>query len=368
MQWFFRSNECAIPLHQVKWHVLCWVAYTLYSGAIVFIQPEVKLADNLMDSFVLVISFYSCIPVIHLLSYRKMMQATGWIFFSLLLFGLLQLGVYFMETNPRLPLDRGTGLVQCWTFFLYRYGWVLVLAAAYFFIRRTIIGLSQQLQSMHDTEQARLASTDLEMKFLKDERMRQLSVIYLMRSQVSPHFLQNSLNFLYAESMRLNAALLAEAILLLGDIIQYSTQETVGKEEKVMLSKEVGYLRNTLTMNRMRSPGMVPVLFGLDGETEGEWIIPLVLVSLLESASRHTDIYQANEPQQVILQVDGPDAWRQFEIKGRARPGLTEKECRLGFENTMRRLEMAYGSNCRLITEISVGTYSMKLEIKERQE
>ncbi len=72
-----------------------------------------------------------------------------------------------------------------------------------------------------------------------------------LRSQINPHFLFNALNTLYGTALQEQAGRTSEGIQKLGDMMRFMLHENT--EEKIHLSKEVGYLQNYIALQRLRT-------------------------------------------------------------------------------------------------------------------
>ncbi|WP_083326215.1 sensor histidine kinase [Hymenobacter coccineus] len=70
-----------------------------------------------------------------------------------------------------------------------------------------------------------------------------------LKTQINPHFLYNTLNYLYAEAYAVSEPL-AGAVLRLSDLMRYMLHE--GPDGQVELHREVEYLENFLALHRLR--------------------------------------------------------------------------------------------------------------------
>jgi hypothetical protein len=95
-----------------------------------------------------------------------------------------------------------------------------------------------------------------------------------LKYQINPHFLFNSLNFLYAQSLPLSDNL-SRATLLLSEMMRYALNEK-SDEAKVPLDQEVQHLKNFLEFNQLRFSNRLQVNFTTDGNIYYRRIMPLL--------------------------------------------------------------------------------------------
>jgi LytS/YehU family sensor histidine kinase len=107
----------------------------------------------------------------------------------------------------------------------------------------------------------------------------------LFKNLLQPHFLFNSLNNLYALSLR-NSEDTPEAIaglsLLLERVVTYSRQETI------LLSEEIALIQEYIALEKIWLGECSFLMdFQVKGDTEGVSIPPLTIYTLIENAFKH---------------------------------------------------------------------------------
>lgn len=107
----------------------------------------------------------------------------------------------------------------------------------------------------------------------------------LFKNLLQPHFLFNSLNNLYALSLR-NSDQTPEAIaglsLLLERVVAFSRQESI------QLSEEIALIREYIALEKIWLGEYSFLLdFQVKGDTEGVTIPPLTIYTLIENAFKH---------------------------------------------------------------------------------
>ncbi len=118
-------------------------------------------------------------------------------------------------------------------------------------------------------------------KSQEDERNN----LELFKNLLQPHFLFNSLNNLYALSLRKSddtPEAIAGLSLLLERVVAYSRQETI------LLSEEIELIQEYIALEKIWLGECSFVMdFQVKGDTEGVTIPPLTIYTLIENAFKH---------------------------------------------------------------------------------
>src|SRR6202012_5937473 len=121
----------------------------------------------------------------------------------------------------------------------------------------------------------------LEQRTFQLEKEKMQADYLFLKAQINPHFLHNTLNFLYARSLPLSPEL-SEGILTLSEIMRYSLDNREDGDGKVLLSHEIEHVYNIIRMQQLRFENTLQVQFNLSGEPDGQRILPFVLITLVE--------------------------------------------------------------------------------------
>jgi two-component system LytT family sensor kinase len=110
------------------------------------------------------------------------------------------------------------------------------------------------------------------------------SELRFLRSQINPHFLFNTLNNLYALTLK-KSDKAPEIVLKLSEIMRYMLYEC--NEKRVYLSKEIQYMQNYLDLERIRQPEGAEISLNVEGRVSDQMVAPLLFVPFLENAFKH---------------------------------------------------------------------------------
>lgn len=125
--------------------------------------------------------------------------------------------------------------------------------------------------------------------YVQRERLKRIEIektkaeLNFLKAQVNPHFLFNTLNNLYALILE-RSDKAGEAVLKLADIMKYILAE--GKEDKVILQKELDLLYNYTELEKLRKPD-AEIIFRSSGNTQSHLVTPLLLLPLVENAFKY---------------------------------------------------------------------------------
>ncbi|MFL5808662.1 MAG: sensor histidine kinase [Flavisolibacter sp.] len=224
------------------------------------------------------------------------------------------------------------------------------------------IGLSlliSYLTSLRDGQKQR--------KILEDQKM-QLEVeksqanFNFLKAQINPHFLHNTLNFLYARSLPYSPEL-SEGILTLSDIMRYALSEGNAKDGKAPLKDEIEHVRNVIKINQLRFSNNLNVQFDVEGLVNGATIIPFVLITLVENAFKHGDLKNNTYP--IVAKVHVKESKLYFYCKNKKKGGPKELSTGIGLDNIKKRLDLAYGKEYAMNIKDETDFYTTELIISK---
>lgn len=185
------------------------------------------------------------------------------------------------------------------------------------------------------------------------------SELKFLRTQINPHFLFNTLNSLYALTLK-KSDRAPETVLKLSEMMRYMLYESNARS--VSLSKEVDYLRNYLDLEKLRHGDSADIRFEVDGAIEGQEIAPMILVTFVENAFKHGlgKVLDGGFVHIVLLVED--DEIR-FHIEN-AKPTALIADTGpggIGLVNVERRLDLLYPGQHELNTLVTDATYAVDL-------
>jgi two-component system LytT family sensor kinase len=201
----------------------------------------------------------------------------------------------------------------------------------------------------------------LEQRTTRLEKEKMQADYLFLKAQVNPHFLHNTLNFLYARSLPYSTEL-SEGILTLSEIMRYSLDKEEDADGKVLLTREIEHVNNVIKIQQLRFGNALQVNFTIQGDPEGFRILPFVLITIVENAFKHGDLKNSDHPVTLELCIDEGQKLR-FHCVNKKKTGPKELSTGIGLENTRKRLELAYGENYSLYIKDQREAYIADLSI-----
>lgn len=108
--------------------------------------------------------------------------------------------------------------------------------------------------------------------------------LQLLKAQVHPHFLFNTLNNIYSFSL-LNSTKTPQLILKLSSLLSYMLYDC--KAEEVRLEKEIEIMENYIDLESERYGDKIEISWNVEGDVKNEFISPLLMLPFLENAFKH---------------------------------------------------------------------------------
>jgi sensor histidine kinase YesM len=182
----------------------------------------------------------------------------------------------------------------------------------------------------------------------------------LLKSQVNPHFLFNTLNNLYGLITQNQNEQAAEITLKLSDLMRYVLESS--KTDKVSLNKEIKFLEDYLVLEKIRLPANADIRFDVYGLEKDIFVAPLLFIPLVENAFKHgLQSISENNFAHFTLSVQGNDLF--FEAKNSIDKNLQKVKSGTGIENLRRRLKLMYPEKHLLEVELNQGIFKVILQI-----
>jgi sensor histidine kinase YesM len=190
------------------------------------------------------------------------------------------------------------------------------------------------------------------------EREKFSAQIAILKSQINPHFLFNTLNNIYAIALDTSPKT-AEMVNKLSDIMRYTMKDT--QQDFVLLEEEINYVNNYIELHKIRLDKNVKLDYTINGNFTIHQIAPMLLIPFIENAFKHG----VNPEQNSHIKIDLALHENELKILVINQKVPTQRETfeksGLGIENTKHRLELIYPENHKLSIIDTEDEYSVKL-------
>ncbi len=172
------------------------------------------------------------------------------------------------------------------------------------------------------------------------ERAHAMRRLELLRSQLNPHFLFNTLNSLYALAIE-RSPQLPELILKHATLLRYALYGA--ERERVPLVREVEFLAGYVELERLRMDEATEVRFDVTGVLGEQTIAPLLLIPLVENCFKHLGA-AAGRPAFVRIRLEVRGREVRLELRNSRGPGRAPGDGPhgIGLSNTRERLGLLY--------------------------
>ena len=223
-----------------------------------------------------------------------------------------------------------------------------IITVGVYYVIRYFQGLQRQ-----DKEKSELA--------LKNKEMQ----ISLLRSQINPHFLFNTLNSI-STLMNSNKDQARRMITQLSDVFRYALDSH--KTETVELKSEVQFIDNYIKIQQVRFGDRLHFNKDIDHNCLSMRIPPMILQPLIENSVKY-GIAPKEDGGNIYLTIkqEGPKVF--FEVRDdglgtKAKKVMDSGGSGVGMANTEMRLKSYYGQSARLRIRKSNHGYSVSFRIE----
>lgn len=322
-------------------HILCWLLVLgyFYGGAIISGTTFTKVAFNVSMNFIQLIEFYICYLWVYprFLKKHKVPHLIGGILFTMAVFISLR---YLIEEVLYLKwfgFHNYSDEVTTWGYISDNIYWTI----AFIVVPAAVYGIEQSFKSEQANRKLKEEVVKAELSFLK--------------SQINPHFLYNTLNYVYSLAIPVSDQL-ANAVLRLSDLMRYTLNDS--PDGKVSLSKEVEYLESYVALFKMRFEPKFYVDFITEGITDQK-IASLILIPFVENAFKHGVVN--DEAQPVRIKLKAQNKRLSFEVSNKISHAQKDHSSGVGMVNIHRRLDLIYPEKHELMISNNGNTYKSTL-------
>jgi two-component system LytT family sensor kinase len=200
-------------------------------------------------------------------------------------------------------------------------------------------------------------------KIEKDQQRLEREVLdgklAVLKNQINPHFLHNTLSFLYTKSLNYSADL-ADAIFRLSEMMRYALEEST-EDGKVSLSREIMHLQHFIRIHQLRYENKLHVNLNVQGNSDCFKIMPLLLITFVENAFKHGDLNDALHPVSIFVETNMNSI--HFTSANKKYQGIKERSSGIGLENIKRRLDLTYPGQYELRIKDNIDSFEVFLKL-----
>lgn len=200
------------------------------------------------------------------------------------------------------------------------------------------------------------------------EKRQLQSELKLLKAQLQPHFLFNTLNNLYALSLE-KSSKISECIARISELLRSVLYEC--DEAETDLAKEIMLIENFIELEKMRYGDRLNIELNINGKVKGHRIAPMMLYIFVENCFKHGSSIDPGNPW-INIKISTNDNCISFvaqnskfnDIDNIQLPNPKNRRNGIGLKNAKKRLELLYSNRYSLNFAEDMDKYEVKLEIK----
>jgi len=207
-------------------------------------------------------------------------------------------------------------------------------------------------------------------KYYRDQKdivqlkeQKKTTELNLLKNQLNPHFLFNTLNNLYALALK-KSDKTPEVIAKLSEILDYMLYQC--KDKYVPINKEIELLENYIVLEKVRYGNRVDVVFEKHINSNAK-IAPLILLNFVENAFKHGVSQELNNAL-IELSISTAEDEIVFKLKNTKPQSYSENKngdkASIGMQNTKKQLDLLYPNAYSLKVNNSNLDYALELKIR----
>lgn len=340
---------------RVYWHIAFWLTFLFYHALIIGSFEDRSFQEELLwEALDLPVKIAATYVLLYILLpryfIRKKVITFSLLFILLLAFAALLQSLFFhFLVNPLLRPDPSSytanyllqpNRILKIVFGIYP---VVVLAA---FIKMA----KNWYQRERESQKLQREKVEAELNFLK--------------AQIHPHFLFNTLNNLYALTLK-RSEKASEVVLKLSHLLHHLLYE--GNETQIALEKELEIINTYVSLEKIRYGERLEVNLSVQGQSTGKAIPPMLLLPFVENSFKHGASQQL-EQVWISMIVTIHEQKLEFQVKNSkllaANTSLGGAVPQgIGLKNVKRRLALLYGDNYHLSIQDKGTSFQVDMSI-----
>ena len=189
----------------------------------------------------------------------------------------------------------------------------------------------------------------------------------LLKTQINPHFLFNTLNNLYGMARKQEKAT-ADGIARLSHLMRYMIHDS--QVDRISLDKEIDQIKRLIELQKLRfsKEDKIDVDFKVEGRTKSALIPPMLLIPFVENAFKHGISLKA--PSFIHIHLKAQPEILQLSIRNSCHDTASKKNdfnSGIGLQNVKRRLELLYPDSYQLTAGKAGDVYEVKLVLESKK-
>ena len=313
--------------HRVLWHILFWVViygfYTLTYGAYnneynaEFIANVYLTPVRIIGTYIMI---YFIIPAFLLKRRYK-----GFVLFTVLHIVLYGVAIAYVIH---------TFIICPWCLYVKDFPFGMRLVLESIASNYEIPAVAATIKFFKNWYIEKQANQSLEKEKLEAE-------LNFLKSQLNPHFLFNTLNNLYALTLK-KSDTAPDTVIKLSEMLDYMLYRSNVKEAN--LSDEIKLIKNYIELEEIRYGSRLDLKVDIKGDTAGKKLAPLILLPFIENSFKHGACKDISIPF-IHIEIVIKEECLKLNIANSfdsASQSDKETDDGIGLKNVKRRLDLLY--------------------------
>lgn len=184
--------------------------------------------------------------------------------------------------------------------------------------------------------------------------------LLLLKAQIHPHFLFNTLNNIYSFTLD-RSPQAKNMVKMLEGMLHYMIEEC--EQPLVSLEKEIAVLQDYFELERIRYGNSIDMQFEIAGNYRGKVVSPLLMIPFVENSFKHGTSRILRDPW-VKLFIQADDDVVHFSLTNSKPAEETVNLKRgIGLVNVRKRLQLLYPDVHLLVIESTKNTFTVNMQI-----
>lgn len=186
----------------------------------------------------------------------------------------------------------------------------------------------------------------------------------MLRTQINPHFLFNTLNSIYVLAMK-NSDQTANTVMKLSDILDYILYKI--DTPKIPVTTEIQIIENYIELEKIRFANRVDLDFNTDIKSKGIEIPPMLIIPFIENSFKH-GVAKSLEKSWIKVSIEENGHLMNIAVSNSKGKQQTKSESGgIGLANVKKRLDILFHDNYKLDISETINTFDVFLAIPINQ-
>ena len=184
--------------------------------------------------------------------------------------------------------------------------------------------------------------------------------LQMLKTQINPHFLFNTLNSIYVLAMK-QSEQTANTVMKLSDILDYILYRI--DTPKIAISNEIKIIENYIELEKIRFSNRIDINFTTDLKSQGIQIPPMLIIPFIENAFKH-GVAKSIEKSWIKISIKETDgALNILVANSKTQSKVEDKTGGIGLMNVKKRLSLLYKEKYELNIFEEQMQYTVSLSI-----